>query len=377
MIAKRHKNMKSTAMGSCDQLGRNFKDLIDLSLGDPDLTTPKEIIEKAFKDALSGHTHYTEFLGDIELRKEISKREKVNLSDIIVTTSACYGMWLVLESILDPKDEVIIISPYFTPYPDQVKLAGGIPVIHKTFEKENFYINIERLKNQINEKTKAIIINTPNNPTGVCLPFDLMKDLANLAKKEDIIIISDDIYTSFHYKSEFIPMRSLYEKTITIKSFSKDYCMTGWRIGYVIGPETLINTMSKINENSVFTAPSISQRAALYALKNKEKIQNKLVSIYKERLFYAYERVKENRYLSTLKPEGSIYMFINIEKTGLDSEEFSKYLLKKAHVLVLPGIAFGDYENYVRLAVTVEIDKIKEAFNRIDKLDFKEAKCLK
>lgn len=371
MIANRHLKTLASPMASCDIKAREYDDLINLSLGDPDFTTDETIINAAFKDALDGHTHYTDFLGDESLRKAIcnDNTPPVPLSQCMITASGCHAMWLVLETLLDEGDEVIIPAPYFTPYPAQVRAARGTPVFHNTYEHENFYINIDRLEQLITSKTKAIILNTPNNPTGACLPLGLMKEIASLAKKYDLLIIADDIYTAFQYETPFIPMATLYEKTITIGSFSKNYCMTGWRVGYVLAPKLVIDMMQLINENNVFTAPSISQRAALFAINNKQTIQEKLYTAFKNRMTYAYERLQNIQGLSVLKPEGSIYLFVNIKETQLNGTTFTDLLLEKTHVLVLPGVTFGEhYEDYIRIAVTVDIEKLKLAFDRIEAL---------
>lgn len=377
-ISKRYWNSIETAMGeSCNYLNE-YDDLINLSLGDPDLTTDERIIDLAMRDAKLGHTHYTDFTGDIELRNELTKYFKeeydlnYNIEEIMVTTSGCHAMWLVLEAILDDEDEVIIHEPYFTPYPQQVKLTRGKPVILETYEEEDFQIKIERLEKLITNRTKALIINTPNNPTGTCFSRKTMEDICLIAKKYDLLVIADDIYTSFSYAEPFIPIASLEgmkERTITIGSFSKNFVMTGWRIGYVAAPDYLINTIVNINENNVFTAPSISQRAAIYALRMRKDINTYIVEEFKKRMFYAYERICKIPNMSVLPPRGSIYLFVNIKKTNLTSEEVCDKLLREAHILALPGNTFGNCgEGFIRLALTVNVDKLKEAFDRIEKL---------
>lgn len=377
-LSKRYWNAISTPMGESGDLTRKYEDLINFSLGDPDYTTDERIIEAAFQDAKNGHTHYTDFQGDIELREEITKYYKevydygIQLGECMVTTSGCHAMWLVLESILDDDDEVIIHEPYFTPYPQQVRLTRGKPVILKTYEEENFQVEVDRLKNLITNRTKAIIINTPNNPTGTCFTEKTLKAIAEVAIEYDLIVIADDIYTAFSYAEPFIPITTLAgmkERTITIGSFSKDYAMTGWRIGYVLAPIFVIQTMKDVNENNVFTAPSISQRAALHALKIRKIVQPPMIEEYKKRIYYAYDRIKSIPNMTVLPPRGSLYMFINIKNTGLTSKEVAERLLEEAHVLVLPGNAFGDCgEGYIRIALTVGVDKLKEAFDRIEKL---------
>ena len=380
-IAKKYWKDRSTAMSKSDVSAKSFDDVINLSIGDPDLTTPIGIIDKAFEDARAGHTRYTDFRGDPELIEEIIKfyqeaySMEIKNEEVFVATSGCLGMYLALEAILDEDDEVIIQSPYFTPYPQQIVLAGGIPVVLESFEEEDFQINLERLEDLINERTKAIIINSPNNPTGNTLSLKTMEGLAGLAKKHDLLVIADDIYTAFSFKEDFVPFASLEgmkERTIIINSFSKNFTMTGWRIGNIIAPHYLIATIQQINENLVFTAPSISQRAAVYALRDREGIQPSIIEEYKKRVYYAAKRINENDKLSVISPpKGSFYLFMNIKKTGLSSAEAADKILEEAHVLTLPGSAFGPSgEGYLRLACTVSVDKLKEAFDRIAKIKF-------
>ena len=239
-IAKRYWKDQTTPMGKVDDLAKNYDDVINLSLGDPDLITHELIIDKSYADAKAGHTKYTDFAGDPELRGEICRfyQEEYNMEvtvpEVFVAASGCFAMYLALEAILDDGDEVILQAPFFTPYPQQVELARGIPVELPTYEEEDFQISVERLESLITERTKALVINTPSNPTGSCLTVETMEKIAEIAIKHDLIVIADDIYTSFSYQHPFVPIASLpgmRERTITINSFSKNFTMTGWRIG--------------------------------------------------------------------------------------------------------------------------------------------------
>lgn len=378
MVADRYKDNVSTAMSGSADILKVYPDLVNFSLGDPDITTHEVIIEKAFEDTKAGHTHYTNFYGDGELITEITRfyqeeyDYKIEEDQVFVSTSACHGMWLVLEAILNPGDEVIVPEPYFTPYPDQVKLCGGVPVSLPTYEEEAFQINPERLRAMISEKTRAVIINTPNNPTGACLSKDQLIEIGEIAKEHNLIIIADDIYTLLSYDQDFVPIGTLndfFDHTITLRSFSKDFAMTGWRIGYIVAPHYVIKAIKDINENNVFTAPSISQRAAFYALQNRDIVQQPIIDEYKKRTMHAYERIKRLKNMEIAKPRGTFYLFPNIKGTGLSSEEVMNKLLEEAQVLVLPGTAFGELgEGYIRLAVTVDIDAIDEAFDRIEQM---------
>ena len=378
-IAKRYWKDQSTAMGKSDEMAKSFDDVINLSLGDPDLITHDIIIDNAFADAKAGHTKYTDFRGDPEFRAEICKyyKEEYDMDvadeEVFVTASACLGMYLALEAIVDDGDEVILQAPFFTPYPQQVELARGIPVELPTYEEEDFQINIERLESLITERTKALVINSPSNPTGNCLTVETMEKIAEIAVKYDLVVISDDIYTAFSYQNPFVPFATLpgmRERTIILNSFSKNFTMTGWRVGNIIAPDYIIKVIQQINENVVFTAPSVSQRAALHALRHRAEIQPPMIEEYRKRMFYAAERINQIPKLSVIyPPKSSFYLFMNIKETGLTSAEAAELILREAHVLMLPGNAFGACgEGYVRIACTVNVDTLKEAFDRIEKI---------
>lgn len=379
-LAKRYWNTVSSAMGEIGPLMSKYNDIIDLTFGDPDFTTDDIIINAAFEDARDGHTHYTNFYGDDELRDEVCKyyKEDYNIEitrkETFICTSAAQGLWLALETITDDGDEIIIHEPYFTPYPDQVKLTRGIPVFLETFEDEGFQINVDRLEKLITNRTKAIILNTPNNPSGARFSDETINKIAYIAEKYDLIVIADDIYGLYTFDDNkknmpFMNIKNMRERTITICSASKDYAMTGWRVGYIVAPDYLIDAMEKVNENNVFTAPSVSQRAMLHALRNRKIIQPKLFDVFKERVFYTYDRICSTKNMSVLPPRGTFYLFPNIKETGLSSQEVSMKILEEAHVLVIPGHGFGKSgEGYVRIACTVGVDKLKEAFDRINKM---------
>ena len=362
-------------------MAKSFDDVINLSLGDPDLITHPLIIEKSYEDAKAGHTKYTDFRGDPELRAEICNFYKeeydmdVKDEEVFVCASACLGMYLALEAIVDDGDEVILQAPYFTPYPQQVELARGIPVELPTYEEEDFQINTKRLESLITERTKAIVINSPSNPTGNCLTRETMEKIARIAEKYDLIVISDDIYTSFSYERQFIPFGSLpgmRERTIILNSFSKNFTMTGWRVGNIIAPDYIIKTIQQINENVVFTAPSISQRAAIHALRHRKEVQPEMIEEYRKRMYYAAERINQIPKLHVIyPPKGSFYLFINIKETGVSSREAADVILREAHVLTLPGDAFGECgEGFLRIACTVGVDRLKEAFDRIERIEW-------
>lgn len=378
-ISKKYWKEVPNPFGTTHQKAAQFEDCINLSLGDPDLITDKIIIDGAYQDALKGHTKYTDMHGDPELRKEICNFYKeeydvdLTVDEVLVTASGLIAMHSVMQAILDDGDEVILQSPFFGPYTTEVERAGGIPIQLNTYEEEDFQVNTERLESLITERTKAVVINSPSNPTGSCLSVDTMNAIAEIAEKYDLIVVTDEIYTAYSFENEFIPFMSLpkmKERTITINSFSKNFIMTGWRVGNIVAPSYLISTLKNVNENIVYSPPAPSQRAAIHALRNRKTVQPPIIEEYKKRMIYAAERINNIPWMSVLTPpKGSFYLFINIKKSGLTSEKAAEMILDEAHVLLLPGTAFGACgEGYLRLACTVGVDKLAEAFDRIEKI---------
>lgn len=359
---------------------KKYTDLIDLSIGDTDIVTDERIIDAAFRDAKAGHTHYGDPHGDPELIDAFCRAwsedfgQRIEPERVLISASSCLGMSLVMLGILDPGDEVLVFSPYFSMYKEQIELAGGVCVEVPTYAAENYEIKKERLEAAISAKTKAMIFNNPTNPTARAYGAVTLHILAETAKEHDLLIVADEIYTSYMFSEPFVPMRTLpgmAERTVTLNSFSKNYLMTGWRIGAIIAEPELIQTMQRINGALIYTAPSVSQRAAIQALHDREDIRARYISEYRQRVFYAAERIKRIPYFSLTEPGGTFYLFPSIEKTNLSSARFCAELLEKAHVLVTSGAVFGKTgEGHVRIACTVGRNKLCEAFDRMEKLKF-------
>ena len=357
-------------------LKNSRENVIDLSLGDPDIITAKSIIKDTARDAENGHTRYTHPLGDADLRKEIinyyQKNYGISLSmkEVMVTVGACHGTFLALASVLNSGEEVIIPTPYFTPYKEQVNLAGGKAVFFETNFNQDFQIDTDELEKLINSKTKAILLNSPHNPTGAVQKKENIKKIVEIAKKHDILIFSDEVYEIFDYEDDFyslINFRDDKQRIILLNSFSKMFSMTGWRVGFTVAPSEIIKVMQEINEGVCYSAPSISQRAAISALKEQDKIKEKIIKTFRERVYYSWKRIERNEKLETLVPQGTFYLYVNIKKTGFSSRDFVLKLLKEEGVLVLPGEDFGDNSGeFVRIACTQKLHKMKEAFDRID-----------
>lgn len=379
LIAERFLQPEENLLMEIATLAKKTPNLIDLSIGDPDLITDATIIEAAFADVKAGHTKYTASDGSADFIQTVvdfyQKQYQLTFSPSQVrgTVGALHGMYLALAAIIDPGDEVIIHEPYFSPYKQQVELVGGVPVFIPTFEKDGFQIDVEVLKAAITEKTRAIIINSPNNPTGAVFSSETFEKIAAVAIDHDLLILSDEVYEAFCFDDTFVPMAAFApENTITFSSFSKAFAMTGWRIGYMIAPESINLTAKLINEAIAYSAPTPSQRAGIYALNHYDTLVPQVVAVFKERLTYIEQRVAEIPFLSLSPVKGSMYAFINIEQTGLDSVSFVEKLLKETSVLMIPGKAFGETtgDGYVRLAATQSLDLLKEAFDRIAACSF-------
>ncbi|MFW8054088.1 pyridoxal phosphate-dependent aminotransferase [Vagococcus fluvialis] len=359
-------------------MASQMDNLLNLSIGDPDLNTHLTITEAAFADVKAGHTHYTASDGSKDFIESVlnfyQSHYKLTFkpNQVRATVGALQGMYLTLQVLLNKGDEVIIHEPFFSPYRTQVIEAGGTPVIIPTYEKDEFQINIDILKEAITPQTKAIIINSPNNPTGAVFSKETFKAIADLAIEHDFFILSDEVYEAFSFNDDFTPMATFApDHTITYSSFSKAFAMTGWRIGYMIAPDYINAACKLLNEDITFSAPTPSQRAGIYALNNYDDLVPSVVEVFKERLKYVEKRVADIPFLSLHPVKGSMYAFINISGSGLTSMDFATKLLQEQQVLVIPGKAFGQSgDNYIRLAATQDINVLKEAFDKIEQLTF-------
>lgn len=378
LISKKYANIQLGGLADAADLAKSNGDIVDFTLGDPDIMTPEAITQAAFNDALEGYTHYTESAGDPELIEAIIDFQKDTYDiewkkeQVFVTTSACHGMWLVLETMLNPGDEVIIIEPYFSPYAEQIKMASGVPVFVETNPDRGFIPTIDDIRKKVTKKTKALIINTPNNPSGLCLDEQILQAIALLAEEKDFYIIADDIYTAFSYKEPFTPIsrfEETRERVITLRSFSKNFAMTGWRIGYILAEAEFIAAAKFVNEQNTYAAPSISQRAAIYALRHINEVQPPLIEEFRRRTFHAYERLKRLKNIRIQEPRGTFYLFVDIRPTGKSEHEVWRLLAEEAKVLTVKGSAFGKSgEGFLRIAVTLGIEEMDIAFDRMEKM---------
>ena len=378
-VAERFLHRGAALSLDADALSR-YDDLIDLSIGDTDFITDRRIIDAAYRDACAGATRYGFPQGDPELISAVQKAWKEDFgqdipkNQLVVTASSCLGMALALMAILNPGDEVIVLAPYFAVYKQQIELAGGVCVEVGSKEENDWGLNAEALQKAVTPRTRAIIFNNPTNPTGAAYTRADMELLAKISKENDLLILADEIYTRYLFEGTFTPMRTLdgmEGRTVTLNSFSKNFMMTGWRVGYIIAPSEIVSAIGFINGGMIYTAPSVSQRAAVKALTLRDDIQRIYISQFRDRVYYAADRIQNIPYMTLSRPKGTFYLFPGIRKTGLTSAEFCKAALEKAHVLVSSGAAFGKAgEGYFRIACTADMNALKEAFDRLEKLNF-------
>jgi len=377
MLSNIAKSIRPSLTRHLFNLAKKYDDVIDFTLGDPDVQTHQAIKDAGCLAIQEGKTRYSQKAGLLELRQIISKyyerKEALNYNpenEIIVTVGAMEGLYLSLLSILNPGDEVIIPAPYYVNYVQMVQMCHAIPIIVDNQTNEKLGFSVDDVESAITDKTKAIIINTPSNPSGKIIPQEKIEALAFLAKKYNLLIISDEVYKCLIYDNikfrSIVTIEGMRERTILINSLSKEFCMTGWRLGYVIGPSEIIAAMTKLQENVVACAPLPSQYAAIEALSGKNDYSKDMVKIFTRRRDILYKGINEIDKLSCLNPEATFYIMVDISETGMKSEDFALALLKEVHVAVVPGITYGQScDNYVRIAFTLAEDKILEGISRI------------
>lgn len=368
------------------ELKNSGVDVISFGVGEPDFNTPSNIIEEAHKSMVEGKTKYTEVAGVKDLRAEICRKLKkdnnldYSIDQIIVSNGAKQCLANAFMAILNDGDEVVVPRPYWVSYPELIKLAGGVPVYADSSEEENFKYTIKALEAKVTDKTKAIIINSPNNPTGTIYREEELLELAKFCEDNDIIIISDEIYEKLIYDGEeHISIASLtkyaYENTIVINGLSKSSAMTGWRIGYAAASREIIKLMTSIQSHMTSNINSMSQYAAIEALRNSEESLKAMVKEFNNRRLYMIERLNDIKDIKYIVPKGAFYVMIDVsnfygkkinDTLIQDSLSFSKELLEEEKVAVVPGIGFG-VDNYIRLSYATSKENIEEGINRIEK----------
>ncbi len=355
----------------------SMPDCVSLGVGEPDFITPWRIADMGMYAIKDGYTHYTPNRGLPELCALISEEiQKISGAhyqpeeEIIVTMGVSQGLDLALRSIVNSGDEVIIPEPCYVSYGANVTLLGGVPVYVPTTFEDEFKIDIDRLYSTITTKTKAILLNYPSNPTGNTLPRTLLENIAEIAIEKNLIIISDEIYSSLTYDAKHWSITALPEvkdRVIYLNGFSKSHAMTGWRLGYIAAPKYLTDMMLKIHQYTALCAPSIAQHAAIEAIKNARRDVEKMVSEYRRRRNYIVGKFRDAG-LACLMPEGAFYVFPDVSSTGMNGRTFALELLKSEKVAVVPGEVFGECgKNHIRCSYATSMENLSEAMSRIER----------
>ena len=368
-------NIKPSGIRKFFDIVSEMEDAISLGVGEPDFDTPWHIRDEGIYSLEKGKTFYTSNAGLKELRQEIcnyyGRKQGVvynPLTETLVTVGGSEGIDLALRCMLNPGDEVIIPTPCYVSYEPCTVMADGVPVILPLKNENQFRLTPEELEGAITEKTKVLILAFPNNPTGAIMEKDDLETIAPIIEKHDLFVISDEIYSELSYKSKHVSICSIpgmRERTIIINGFSKAYAMTGWRLGYALGPEVIIKQMIKLHQFAIMCAPTTSQYAAIEALKNGEEDVIEMTEAYNQRRRYLMNEFKEMG-LPCFEPFGAFYVFPCIKEFGMTSEEFALKFLEEEKVAVVPGTAFGDCgEGFLRISYAYSIEDLKVAIGRL------------
>ncbi|WP_445492391.1 aminotransferase [Niallia sp. 03133] len=374
-IAKKVEEMKPSGIRRFFDLASGMKGVISLGVGEPDFVTSWSAREAAILSLEKGYTSYTANPGLLELRMEIAHYMKKRFhvpyepkSEIIVTVGASQAIDIALRAILNPGEEVIVLEPSFVSYSPLVSLAGGVPIAVQTLKENDFKVLPQQLEEVITSNTKAIMICSPNNPTGSTLSKEELKAVAEIAKKHDLLVISDEIYAELCYDEEYTSMASIEgmrDRTILISGFSKGFAMTGWRLGFVCAEEGLIQAMLKIHQYSLMCAPTMAQYAGLEALQSGSDDVEEMKKSYRRRRNFIVDSLNEMG-LTCHNPGGAFYAFPSIVSTGYTSEEFAEKLLIEEKVAVVPGNVFGESgEGHIRCSYATSLEQLQEAMKRI------------
>lgn len=378
-ISRRTKSIGYSGIRRLFDLAQSTSGVVSLGIGEPDYTTPRHVIEAA-KDALDlGYTHYTPNAGFLDLRTAIAeKMKRENNIEVdpetqtIVTAGGAGAIFLATAVLLDPGDEVLIPDPGFVTYGPCVIMTGGKPIPVPVREENSFRMLSHDVEELVTDKTRCIILNSPQNPTGGVLLESDLKGIAEIAVENNLAVISDEVYEKLLYDgAEHISIGSLPEmsdRTLTVNSFSKTYAMTGWRVGYAVGPPEIVGEMVKIQQNTVVNAPAVAQRAALAALEGPQDFAYQMVKEYDKRRIHLVKYLNDLNYFSCIAPKGAFYVFPNISESGRSSMELAEALLRVGKVVTVPGNAFGSLgEGYLRLCYATPVEKIDQALEGIRK----------
>jgi aminotransferase len=375
-IARHVADLKPSGIRKFFDIVATMDDVISLGIGEPDFTTPDPIMQAGIRSLQRGDTHYTSNSGRLALRQALAKHIQnaygVNydpVKEFVITVGVSEALYLAMNALLNHGEEVIVPTPCFVSYQAEVILAGGVPVELPTYVEDDFQIRPDALEAAITPRTKAILIGYPNNPTGAVAKREVMLEIARIAEKHDLVVISDELYDQLVYGVEHVCFPSLpgmWERTILLGGFSKNYAMTGWRIGFAAAPAEILTGLLRIHQYTIMSAPTIAQDAALEAIQNGAPSVEEMRNEYNRRRKLIVGGLNQLG-LPTFEPHGAFYAFPRITATGMDDETFAQRLLEDERVAVVPGSAFGPGgEAYVRCSYATAYQKIEEALSRME-----------
>jgi aminotransferase len=375
-ISKRVAKLEPSGIRRFFDVASTMENVISLGVGEPDFDTPWHIREEGIYSLEKGRTFYTSNAGLTELKKEISSylKRRFHLpyteDEVLVTVGGSEAIDVAFRAMLDPGDEVIIPEPCFVSYLPCVEMAGGVPVQLALEEKDQFKLTKEKLLSALTEKTKMVVLPFPNNPTGAIMTKEELEEIADIIKERDLFVLSDEIYSELTYQGDHVSIASLpgmAERTVVINGFSKSYAMTGWRLGYAVGPKEVIRQMIKVHQYVIMCAPTTSQYAAVEALRNGDEDVAHMRESYDERRCFLVKELNDMG-IPCFEPKGAFYVFPNISRFGMTSEEFATKLLHQEKVAVVPGTAFGQCgEGFLRISYAYSIENLKLALGKIQK----------
>ena len=376
-VAKHISTLPKSGIRAFFDLVNTMDDVISLGVGEPDFTTPWSIRESGMYSLEHGHTAYTSNLGMPKLRRAICAYVGANygveydpVGECIVTVGVSEAVDIALRAITNPGDEIIYSEPCYVSYPAEIQMAHGVPVPVRTRAENGFALDPEELEKKITPRTKALILNFPCNPTGAEMPREKLEKVAGIAKKHDLLVLTDEIYSELSFDGEHVSIASLpgmRERSIFLHGFSKAFAMTGWRVGYACAPKALIDAMMRIHQYAIMCAPTVAQEAALDALLNGADAMLKMRESYRERRDFFVRGLNELG-LTCLVPKGAFYAFPSVAGTGLSSGEFAEKLLQHSKVAVVPGPAFGaGGAGFVRCCYATSREELAEALSRMKK----------
>lgn len=377
MLNDEVKQIKPSGIRRFFDIANEMDHVISLSIGEPDFTTPWHVRQEGIKTLEDGKTWYSPNRGFIELREEICRWLKRHYhieyqpeSEVLVTVGGSEAIDLCLRCLINPGDEVLIPEPSFVCYVPLTEMAGGVPVIIQTKQEDKFRLTAQALREKITSKTKLLILPFPNNPTGAVMRREHLNEIAEVVREHNLMVLSDEIYSELTYGDSrhvsIAAIDGMRERTIVVNGFSKTFAMTGWRLGYAVGPKEIIGQMTKLHQYGIMSAPTTAQYAAVEALRNGDSDIDEMREQYDMRRRLIVDGFNKLG-LTCFEPEGAFYVFPCIKSTGLTSEEFCKKLIYAEHVAVVPGTAFGACgEGYVRVSYSYSIKHITEALSRIE-----------